>query len=240
MAGRRCKLLLFFLAFFYGCASLDRVSYFENRTWDKTWDKGPVLYNYEGMPFELYWNRFHNDDCSIYLSPRPEYGHNIALSFSYLPIMVPNVFSLTYWLIEADNDSLTFEAVVTCDKHQCAFDFSKVIFSINDKYLTPSNIFCSKISADTMPYKTYLFVPGNYGVSEFNMYRYDGSTIKLIDETLHVVFQLPISKHKADDIKIDFGPAITDSNKSGIKELILYRNSRYLYDPAFFMRAMNH
>ncbi|MDR3610409.1 MAG: hypothetical protein P4L27_07605 [Ignavibacteriaceae bacterium] len=105
--------LALFILMFEGCASLDKVSYYNN---SGTWETSSLYYSYEEMPFKIYWNKYEGNNISIYLSPHPLLGRNLALSFSYLPVMIPDIFSLAYQLIAPDTDSLVFETIVVAEK----------------------------------------------------------------------------------------------------------------------------
>jgi len=227
---------------FFGCASLDSVSYFKNDIYtDRSgWKEGPEYYNYSAMPFTLYWNNYIEKEFAIYLTPRPYYGHSLALGFSYVPIMIPNIFSITYNLISPENDSLTFEAMIISSKSEIEIDLSKVSFKVNEEDIIPDKIYCSEITVDTVCYKEYVRSPKYFGSKTQNIYNYTNGLIKLNNESLYIIFKLPIKKIAADKINISFDQVISTIENNKINTLVLQKEIQYIYDPTIFMRALSH
>ncbi|MBK6915293.1 MAG: hypothetical protein IPH11_17120 [Ignavibacteriales bacterium] len=227
---------------FFGCASLDSVSYFKNDIYtDRSgWKEGPEYYNYSAMPFTIYWNNYIEKEFSIYLTPRPYLGHSLALGFSYVPVMIPNIFSITYNLISPENDSLTFEALINSSNSEIEIDLSKVLFKVNEEDIFPDRIYCSKITADTLCYKEYVRSPKYFGSKIQNIYNYTTGLIKLNNESLYIIFKLPIKKIDVDKINISFDQVISEIENHKINSLILLKEIQYIYDPTIFMRALSH
>ncbi len=240
---RKTKMnLVYFISIFClsGCASLDTLTYFESYSKMNNWNKSSIYYNYANMNYTLYWNSYEDEHLKIFLSPRPEFGRSIAISFSYLPIMFPNIFSYAYAIFSPENDSLIVEAYISSYKGKAEINLSKSKFTINNKEYTPIQIFTTDISSDTTTYTIYARKPNYYGLMEANIYKYNSGTLSLGKDGLYVIFQLPIMKTKADEIIIKLSTIKTEDKEFEIKDLILKKERIYIYDPGIFSRALNH
>lgn len=230
---------LFLMAAFWGCASLNHFSYFENSVGKGSfWRDTCVYYSYQAMDFTTHWNSFDNENFTINMSPPLLPGVILALGFSYTPVIVP-VSLYPFRKFKPSNDSLRFEMVIN-PKGRCSVDISRISFLINDTLIKPSQVYCNRITSDSIGIERIARFPNTTGSERITLYTYKEGETRLDTESLYVSFQLPVLRDTVEKVCIKFNSFSSVADSVQIHDLQIKKKRRLVYVPDFLARAMNH